>query len=40
MQLIDNEVLIWDDIKGQYSDEWVVIGNPCLLRTIPKTIEN
>ena len=26
MQLIDNEILIWDDIKSQYPDEWVVIG--------------
>ena len=28
MQLIDNEILIWDDIKSQYPEEWVVIGNP------------
>jgi hypothetical protein len=28
MQLIDDEILNWDDIKSQYPDEWVVIANP------------
>ena len=28
MQLIDDEILIWDDMKSQYPNEWVVIGNP------------
>ena len=28
MELIDNGMLTWEDIKKQYPDEWVVIGNP------------
>jgi hypothetical protein len=28
MEIIDNEILNWDEIKNQYPDEWVVIGNP------------
>jgi hypothetical protein len=28
MEIIANEILLWDDIKNQYPDEWVVIGNP------------
>ena len=28
MELIGDELLLWDDIKSQYPDEWVVIGNP------------
>ena len=28
MQLINNEIVIWDDIESQYPDEWVVLGNP------------
>lgn len=28
MELIDDEILLWDDIKSKYPDEWVVIGNP------------
>ena len=28
MELIDDEILLWDDIKTQFPDEWVVIGNP------------
>ena len=28
MQLIDDEILVWDDIKSLYPDEWVVIANP------------
>ncbi len=28
MGLIDNEILTWDEIKDQYPDEWVVIGDP------------
>ena len=28
MQLIDDEILTWDDMKSQVPDEWVVIANP------------
>ncbi len=28
MELIDDEIIAWEDIKKQYPDEWVVIGNP------------
>ena len=28
MELIDNEILNWEDINNKYPDEWVVIGNP------------
>lgn len=28
MELIDNEILSWSEIKNQYPDEWVMIGNP------------
>ncbi len=28
MELIDNEIVTWENIKKQYPDEWVVIGNP------------
>ena len=28
MELIDDEIIAWEDIKSQYQDEWVVIANP------------
>lgn len=28
MELISDKILLWDDIKTQYPDEWVVLGNP------------
>ena len=28
MNLINDEILLWNDIKNQYPSEWVVIGNP------------
>ena len=28
MELIENKILGWEDIKKQYPDEWVVVGNP------------
>jgi hypothetical protein len=28
MQLIDDEILTWDDIKANTQDEWVIIANP------------
>jgi hypothetical protein len=28
METIDDKILLWEDIKNQYPDEWVVIGNP------------
>ena len=28
MEIIENEIIDWEDIKTQYPDEWVVIGNP------------
>jgi hypothetical protein len=28
MQIIDHEILTWEEIKKRFPDEWVVIGNP------------
>jgi hypothetical protein len=28
MEIIDDKILLWEDIKNKYPDEWVVIGNP------------
>ena len=28
MEIIEDKILTWDDIKSQYPDEWVVLGNP------------
>ena len=28
MELIDNEIVPWENIKIQYPDQWIVIGNP------------
>ena len=28
MEIIEDKILTWDDIKIQYPDEWVVLGNP------------
>ena len=28
MEIIDNEILIWEEIKNRYPDEWVVLGDP------------
>ncbi len=28
MEAIADKILLWEDIKNQYPDEWVVIGNP------------
>lgn len=28
MDIINDKILVWDDIKNKYPDEWVVIGNP------------
>ena len=27
MEIIEDKILTWDDIKNQYPDEWVVLGN-------------
>jgi hypothetical protein len=28
MTIIEDKILTWDEIKNQYPDEWVVLGNP------------
>ncbi len=28
MEIIEDKILTWEDIKNQYPDEWVVLGNP------------
>ena len=28
MEIIEDKILTWEDIKIQYPDEWVVLGNP------------
>jgi hypothetical protein len=28
MEIIEDKILTWDEIKIQYPDEWVVLGNP------------
>ena len=27
MEIIEDKILTWEDIKHQYPDEWVVLGN-------------
>ncbi|MFZ4476868.1 MAG: hypothetical protein ACOYPR_16845 [Saprospiraceae bacterium] len=28
MEIIEDKILTWEEIKTQYPDEWVVLGNP------------
>jgi hypothetical protein len=28
MEILEDNILDWEDIKNQYPDEWVVLGNP------------
>jgi hypothetical protein len=28
MEIIEDKILTWEDIKNEYPDEWVVLGNP------------
>ncbi len=28
MEIVAGNISLWEDIKNQYPDEWVVIGNP------------
>jgi ribosomal protein L21 len=28
VEIIQNDIISWDEIKNLYPDEWVVIGNP------------
>jgi hypothetical protein len=28
MEIVHDKILTWEEIKNQYPDEWVVIGNP------------
>ena len=39
MKLIDDDIVLWDDIKRKYLDEWVVVGNPTFEGIPDKQVE-